>query len=110
MKLSDRKAAERLANALRHTFFERGRLEIDPQNFRTAGIMAEIRRIGPLNGPNDFWIVFEKMAWKFIPAAIALVLFLGVAFTQIESADNDIVADIYNEANFDSGLYAIYNR
>ena len=110
MKQSNHKAAERLANALQNAFSERRRMEIDPRKFRTAGIMAEIRRIGPLNGPNDFWSVFEKMAWKFIPAAVALVLFLGVAFTQIESADNDIVADIYNETNFESGLYAFYNR
>jgi hypothetical protein len=50
------------------------------------------------------------MIWKFIPAAVALVLLLGVAFTQIDPAPENTIADIYSEENLDSGLYAFYDR
>ncbi len=50
------------------------------------------------------------MIWKFIPAAVALVLLLGVVFTKIDPAPDNIVADIYSEANLDSELYAFYER
>ena len=110
MRQIDRKAAKRLLKAFKHAFYERGRVDIDPGEFWTIGVMSEIRRIGPLKGQNDFWALFERMIWKFIPAAVAIVLLLGVAITQIGPAPDNIVADIYSEANLDSGLYAFYNR
>lgn len=107
----DRKSAERLGQALRQAFYERRRIEFKPSEFWIAGVMSEIRRIGRLNAESDFWTVFEKMIWRFIPAAVALLLLLGVAFTQIDPAPYNNVADIYyNEENLDSGLYALYDR
>jgi hypothetical protein len=55
-------------------------------------------------------MLFEKMLWKFIPAAVALVLILGVVFTEIHPARENIIADIYSEENLDSGLYAYYDQ
>ena len=109
MRHLDRKSAERLGQALRQTFYERRRIEIKPTKFWIAGVMSEIRRSGPLNAESDFWTVFEKMIWKFIPAAVALVLLLGVVFTQINFSPDNIIADIYAEESIDSGLYAFYN-
>ena len=109
MRHLDRKSAERLGQALRQTFYERRRIEIKPSKFWIAGVMSEIRRSGPLNAESDFWTVFEKMIWKFIPAAVALVLLLGVVFTQINFSPDNIIADIYAEESIDSGLYAYYN-
>ena len=110
MKQSDRISAERLAKAFKQTFLQRKRIDIAPPELWTIGVMSEIRRIGPLNGQNDFWTLFEKMIWRFIPAAVAIVLLLGVAISQIDPAPDNIVADIYREANLDSGLYAFYDR
>jgi hypothetical protein len=110
MRHLDRKSAERLGQALRQAFYERRRTEIKPSEFWIVGVMSEIRRSGRFNAGNDFWTVFERMIWKFIPAAVVLVLLLGVAFTQINSAPDNIVADIYSEANLDSELYAFYDR
>jgi len=110
MRHLDRKSAERLAKALKQSFYERRRVDIDPGEYWTIKVMSEIRRTGPLNGQNDFWTVFERMIWKFIPAAVAIALLMGVAITQIGPAPDNLVADIYSEANFDSGLYAFYDR
>ena len=110
MKHLDRKSAERLRHVFRQAFYERGRIEFKPSKFWIVGVMSEIRRIGRLNAEIDFWTLFEKMIWKFIPAAIALVLLLGVVFTQIDPAPENIIADIYSEENLDSGLYAFYDQ
>ena len=110
MRHLDQKSAERLGQALRQAFYEKRRSEIKPSEFWIVGIMSEIRRVGRLNAESDFWTAFERMIWKFIPAAVALVLLLGVAFTQIDPVPDNIVADIYNEANLDSALYAFYDR
>jgi hypothetical protein len=110
MRQLNRKSAERLEQTLRQTFHERRRIEANPSKFWVVGVMSEIRRIGPLNTQNDFWTLFEKMIWKFIPAAVAFVLLLGVAFTQIKPASGNIVADIYSEENFDAGIYAFLDR
>jgi hypothetical protein len=110
MRQFDRIPAERLAKAFKQTFLERKRIDIDPSEFWTAGVMSEVRRIGPLNGQHDFWTIFERLTWRFIPAAVAIVLLLGVAISQIDPAPDNIVADIYREANLDSGPYAFYDR
>ena len=110
MRHLDRKSAERLGKALQQTYYERRHIEIEPSEFWMVGVMSEIRRIGRLNTEIDFWTLFEKMIWKFIPAAVALVLLLGVAFTQIDPAPENTIADIYSEENLDSGLYAFYDR
>jgi hypothetical protein len=110
MRHLDRKSAERLGHALRQAFYERRQIEIKPSKFWLVEVMSEIRRSGPLNAESDFWTVFEKMIWKFIPAAVALVLLLGVAFSKIEPAPDNIVAEIYSEENLDSGLYAFFDQ
>jgi hypothetical protein len=110
MRYLDRKLAQRLAQVFRHAFYERRRIEIKPSDFWTVEIMSEIRRIGRLNAESNFWSVFERLIWKFIPAAIALVLLLGVALTQIDPVPDNVVADIYSEAQLDSALYAFYDR
>jgi hypothetical protein len=110
MRQLDRKSAHRLGQAFRHAFYERGRIEIKPTEFWTVEVMSEIRRIGRLTAESDFWSVFERMIWRFIPAAVALVVLLGVAFTQIDPVPDNIVADIYSEAQLDSALYAFYDR
>jgi hypothetical protein len=110
MKHLDRKSTERLRHVFRQAFYERGRIEFKPSKFWIVGVMSEIRRIGRLNAEIDFWTLFEKMIWKFIPAAAALVLIIGVVFTQIERAPQNIIADIYSEENLDSGLYAFYDQ
>jgi len=110
MKNLDRKSTERLKQVFRQAFYERGQVEFKPSELWLVGVMSEIRRIGGLNVEIDFWTVFENMIWKFIPAAVALVLLLGVAFTQIDPAPENIIADIYSEENLDSGLYAFYDR
>jgi hypothetical protein len=110
MRHLDRKSGERLGKALQKTYYERRHIEIEPSEFWIVGVMSQIRRIGRLNTEIDFWTLFEKMIWKFIPAAVALVLLLGVAFTQIHPARENVVADIYSEENLDSGLYAYYDQ
>ena len=110
MRHLDRKSAQRLGQAFRHAFYQRRRIDIKPTTFWTVEVMSEIRRIGRLNAESDFWSVFERLIWKFIPAAVALVLIMGVAFTQIDSAPDNVVADIYSEAQLDSALYAFYDR
>jgi hypothetical protein len=110
MKHPDRKSTERLRQVFRQAFYERTRIEFKPSEFWLVGVMSEIRRIGRLNAELDFWMLFEKMLWKFIPAAVALVLILGVVFTEIHPARENIIADIYSEENLDSGLYAYYDQ
>jgi hypothetical protein len=110
MRHVDRKSVERLEQALRQVFYKRRRIGIEPSELWTVGVMSDIRRIGRLNAAVDFWALFERMIWKFIPAAVAFVLLLVVVFTQIDPPPDNIVADIYTEANFESGLYAYYNR
>jgi len=110
MRHLDRKSGERLGKALQQTYYERRNIEIEPSGFWMVGVMSQIRRIGRLNTEIDFWTLFEKMIWKFIPAAVALLLLLGVAFTQIKPAPENIIADIYSEENLDSGLYAFYDQ
>jgi hypothetical protein len=110
MRHLDRKSAEKLGQVFRQAFYERGRIEFKPSEFWFVGVMSKIRRIGRLNAEIDFWTLFEKMTWKFIPAAVALLLLLGVAFTQIKPAPENIIADIYSEENLDSGLYAFYDQ
>ncbi|UCE54221.1 MAG: hypothetical protein JSV31_01905 [Desulfobacterales bacterium] len=110
MRHLDRKSIERLGQAFRQAFYERRRIEFKPSEFWIVGVMSEIRRIGRLNAEIDFWTLFEKMIWKFIPAAVALVLLLSVAFTQIDPAPENIIANIYGEENLDSGLYAFYDQ
>ena len=110
MRHLNRKSGERLGKALQQTYYERRHIEIEPSGFWMVGVMSQIRRIGRLNTEIDFWTLFEKMIWKFIPAAVALVLLLGVAFTKIEPAPDNIVADIYSEENLDSGLYAFFDQ
>lgn len=105
MRPSHRKSTEKLGHALRKAFKERSRVEFKPSEFWRVGVMSEIRRIGPLNAEIDYWTLFEKMIWKFIPAAVALVLLLGVAFTQIDAFPDNLIADIYAEESVDTGLY-----
>ena len=110
MRHLDRKSTQRLRQVFRQAFLERGRIEFTPSESRVVEIMSEVKRIGRLNAPEiDFWMLFEKMIWKFIPAAVALVLLLGVVFTQINFSPDNIIADIYAEESIDSGLYAYYN-
>ena len=110
MRHSDRKSTEKLGQVLRQAFHEKSRTQFKPTEFWRVGVMSEIRRIGPLNAQNEYWTLFEKMIWKFFPAAVALVLLLGVAFTQIHPARENVIADIYSEENLDSGLYAYYDQ
>ena len=110
MRHLDRKSAERLGQVLRQACYEENRIEFKPSEFWRVGVMSEIRRIGRLNAEVEFWRLFEKMTWKFIPAAAAVVLLLGVAFTQIHPARESLIADIYSEENLDSGLYAYYDQ
>ena len=110
MRHLDRKSTERLGQVLRQAFYERRRIECKPSEFWLVGVMSEIRRIGRLNTEIDFWTLFEKMIWKFIPAAVALLLLLGVAFTQIHPARENVIADIYSEENLDSGLDVYYDQ
>jgi len=110
MRHLDRKSSDRLRKALQQTYCERRHIEIEPSKFWMVGVMSQIRRIGHLSAEVDFWSLFEKMTWKFIPAAVALLLLLGVAFTQIHPAGENVIADIYSEENLDSGLYAYYNQ
>ena len=110
MRHLDRKSTERLGQVLRQAFFERRRIEFKPSEFWLVEVMSEIRRIGRLNAEIEYWALFEKLIWKFIPAAVALVLLLGVAFTQIDSSPDNIIADIYAEESIDSGLYAFYDQ
>ena len=105
MRHSDRKSTEKLGQVLRQAFHEKSRTQFKPTEFWRVGVMSEIRRIGPLNAQNEYWTLFEKMTWKFIPAAVALVLLLGVAFTQIDASRDNLIADIYAEESVDSGLY-----
>jgi len=72
--------------------------------------MSQVRRIGPLKEPVDFWTAVEGMLWKFIPAALAFLLLLAVVFTQFDPAPDNVVADIYNGGNLESGLYAFYDQ
>ena len=111
MRHLDRKSSERLGQVFRQTFYERRRIEFKPSELWIVGVMSEIRRIGGLNARKVIsGLLFEKMIWKFIPAAVALVLLLGVAFTQINFPPENIIADIYGEENLDSGLYAFFDQ
>ena len=110
MRHSDRKPTEKLGQVLRRAFKEGSRVEFKPSEFWRVGVMSEIRRIGRLNGEIEYWALFEKMIWKFIPAAVALVLLLGVVFTQIDASPENLMADIYAEESVDSGLYAFYDQ
>ena len=110
MRHLDRKSAQRLGQIFRHAFYQRRRIEIKPTDLWTVEVMSEVRRIGRLTAESDFWSIFERMIWRFIPAAVALVLLLGVAFTQIDPVPDNVVADIYSEAQLDAALYAFYDR
>jgi hypothetical protein len=110
MRRLEQKSTERLGHVLRQAFSEQRRVEFKPTEFWRVGVMSEIRRIGRLNAEIEYWALFEKLIWKFIPAAVALVLILGVAFTQIDSSPENIIADIYAEESIDSGLYAFYDQ
>jgi hypothetical protein len=110
MKHLDQKSTERLRQVFRQAFYERRRIEVKPSEFWLVGVMSEIRRIGRLKTELDFWMLFEKMLWKFIPAAVVFVLILGVVFSEIHPARENIIADIYSEENLDSGLYAYYDQ
>ena len=105
MRHLDRKSTEKLGQVLRQAFREKGRVQFEPSEFWRVGVMSEIRRIGPLNAEIEYWRLFETMIWKFIPAAVALVLILGVAFTQFDASPDNLIADIYAEESIDSGLY-----
>ena len=109
MKHLDQKSTQRLSRVFRQVFYERGRIEFKSSEFWIAGVMSEVRRIGRLNAEIDFWTLFEKMIWKFVPAAVAFVLLLSVIFTQFNPAPENIIADIYAEESIDSGPYAFYN-
>ena len=110
MRRLEQKSTERLRHVLQQAFAEQKQVEFKPSEFWHVGVMSEIRRIGRLNAEIEYWTLFEKLIWKFIPAAVALVLLLGVAFTQIDSPPENIIADIYAEESIDSGLYAFYDQ
>jgi len=41
-------------------------------------VMADIRKIGPLNGKENFFKLFDRFVWRFVPAACALIVVLTV--------------------------------
>ncbi len=41
-------------------------------------VMADVRRIGPLNGNDNFFMLFDRFVWRFVPAACVLIAILTV--------------------------------
>ncbi len=65
---------DRLKKVLVSAYFEK---EEEPVgNGWQQKVMADIRKIGPLNGKENFFMLFDRFVWRFIPAACALIVIL----------------------------------
>ena len=41
-------------------------------------VMADVWKIGPLNGKENFFMLFDRLVWRFVPAACVLIVILTV--------------------------------
>ncbi len=67
---------DRLKKVLVSTYFEK---EDDAAGDGLRNkVMADVRKIGPLNGKDNFFRLFDQFVWRFVPAACAIIVILTV--------------------------------
>lgn len=81
MKLNE-KHYERLKDALSVAYREKEKAAIGDSWQKKA--MRRIRGLGPQDSKAVYWMGFEKLVWRFAPAACVLILIFSVCLLSMD--------------------------
>jgi len=108
MKTHNKERFQKIMAALRDAHWAGEDGEIDPG--WQAGLMRHVRRLGSVDARMGYLDLLEQFLWKLTPAAVSLVLILGVLFYQMDFLSDYEIASFFTEDPLDASLVQLFNN